>query len=71
MGGVHDYFCGMISMRHNGAQVTELIKEYLGKNFYRVFIILVSIVFMLVNKDSNDTAIKPAKPQYKLLKFVS
>ena len=71
MGGVHDYFCGMISMRHNGAQVTELIKEYLGKNFYRVFIILVSIVFMLVNKDSNDTAIKPAKLQYKLLKFVS
>lgn len=49
MGGVHDYFCGMISMRHNDAQVTELIKEYLGKNFYRVFIILVSIMLMLVS----------------------
>lgn len=49
MGGVHDYFCGMISMRHKGAQITELIKEYLGKNFFRIFIIVVSIMLMLLS----------------------
>ncbi len=38
MGGVHDYFCGMISMRNRGAQITELIDKHLGKNFYRVLL---------------------------------
>ena len=37
MGAVHDYFSGMISVRNDGAQITELIKKYLGNNFYRFF----------------------------------
>jgi len=49
MGGVHDYFCGMISMRHKGAQITELIKEYLGNSFYRVFVVVVSIMLLLLS----------------------
>ena len=42
MGGVHDYFAGMISARENGAQITDLIQKYLGKTEFRIFIIIVS-----------------------------
>ncbi len=48
MGSVHDYFSGMISMRHNGAQITDLIKDYLGQNFYKVFLAVVSVMLILV-----------------------
>ena len=48
MGAVHDYFSGMISVRNNGAQITELIKKYLGDNFYRFFIVVVSIMLLLL-----------------------
>lgn len=30
-GGVHDYMCGMISLRHDGASIAELSGFYLGK----------------------------------------
>lgn len=30
-GGVHDYFSGMISLRHNGAQFPTIVGKYLGK----------------------------------------
>ncbi|MBQ4077958.1 carbon starvation protein A [bacterium] len=48
MGAVHDYFSGMISVRNNGAQITELIKKYLGDNFYRCFIVIVSVMLLLL-----------------------
>lgn len=48
MGSVHDYFSGMISVRNNGAQITELIQKYLGQNFYRFFIFIVSLMLLLV-----------------------
>ncbi|MBP2025376.1 carbon starvation CstA family protein [Peptoniphilus stercorisuis] len=51
-GGVHDFLTGMISLRHNGASVSELTGIYLGKtmkNIMRVFsvilLILVGTVF--------------------------
>ncbi len=49
MGGVHDYFCGMISMRNNGAQITDLINKYLGKRFYQIFVVIVSIMLILLS----------------------
>ncbi len=49
MGGVHDYFCGMISIREGGAQITELIEKYLGKNFFRIFIVIVSLMLILLS----------------------
>ena len=49
MGGVHDYFCGMISMRENGAQITELIKKYLGRRFFQIFIVIVTIMLILLS----------------------
>ena len=48
MGSVHDYFSGMLSVKNKGAQITELIKKYLGEKFYFVFIFIVSILLLLL-----------------------
>ena len=48
MGSVHDYFAGMISVRNNGAQITELIKKYLGNSFYTMFLFVASFMLILV-----------------------
>ena len=45
-GAVHDYFSGMLSMRHGGAGLPELVGVYLGKNTKKVM--LVFSVFMLM-----------------------
>lgn len=51
-GAVHDYMCGMISVRLNGASISEIVGQYLGmtaKQIMRVFsivlLILVGAVF--------------------------
>lgn len=46
-GAVHDYFSGMISIRHNGLSITEVVGIYLGKGvkqFMRGFIIILMIL---------------------------
>ena len=48
LGGVHDYFSGMISLRNNGMQVTGLIKKYLGQKAYIIFIAIVSLMLLLI-----------------------
>lgn len=35
-GGVHDYMCGMLSIRNQGASVSELTGKYLGNGMRRV-----------------------------------
>ena len=52
-GAVHDYFSGMLSVRHNGLSITEVIGIYLGnitKQLMRIFtivlLVLVGIVFI-------------------------
>lgn len=52
-GGVHDYFSGMLSIRHEGKSVSEIVGIYLGENarkvmrvFSVVLLILVGTVFM-------------------------
>jgi len=52
-GAVHDYFSGMLSIRHGGDSIPEIVGEYLGngvKYFMRVFsvvlLILVGVVFV-------------------------
>lgn len=47
-GGVHDYFAGMLSMRNKGAQITGLIRKYLGKNAFHIFMVIVSIMLLLL-----------------------
>ena len=53
-GAVHDFLSGMLSERHNGASLSELIGIYLGsviKNIMRVFsvilLVMVGTVFMV------------------------
>ncbi len=48
MGCVHDYFAGMLSVRNNGAQITELIKKYLGQKSYAFFMVVVSIMLIML-----------------------
>lgn len=52
-GGVHDYFSGMLSVRHEGKSISEIVGIYLGENarkimriFSVVLLILVGTVFM-------------------------
>jgi len=52
-GAVHDYLSGMLSVRHDGASIAEIVGIYLGKyakNIMRVFsvllLILVGVVFV-------------------------
>ncbi len=47
-GGVHDYFAGMLSMRNDGAQITGLIKNYLGEGAFRIFMFIVAIMLLLL-----------------------
>ena len=47
-GGVHDYFAGMLSIKNKGMQITGLIEKYLGKNTFRVFIVIVSVMLLLL-----------------------
>ena len=47
-GGVHDYFAGMLSIRNNGAQITGLINQYLGKTAFKIFMIIVSVMLLLL-----------------------
>ena len=51
-GAVHDYMCGMMSMRHDGASVSELTGKYLGnvmlqvmRVFSVVLLVMVGVVF--------------------------
>lgn len=53
-GGVHDYFSGMLSLRHEGQSVSEIVGIYLGEGarkimrvFSVVLLLLVGTVFMM------------------------
>jgi len=45
-GAVHDYFSGMLSVRHGGANVPDLVGTYLGKTTQTVMLIF--SVFLLI-----------------------
>lgn len=52
-GIVHDYFSGMLSIRHGGQSIPEIVGKYLGngvKHFMRIFavvlLVLVGVVFV-------------------------
>ncbi|WP_064093630.1 carbon starvation CstA family protein [Rossellomorea aquimaris] len=47
-GAVHDYFSGMLSLRHNGVQFPTLVGKYLGKPVQSVMNILSIILMILV-----------------------
>nr|WP_307774376.1 carbon starvation protein A [uncultured Cetobacterium sp.] len=52
-GAVHDYLSGMLSVRHDGATIAEIVGHYLGENakkimrvFSVVLLVLVGVVFV-------------------------
>lgn len=47
-GAVHDYFSGMMSLRHNGDQMPGLMKRFMGKGVYQVYNIFVCLLMFLV-----------------------
>ncbi len=53
-GGVHDYFSGMMSLRHNGDSIPEITGDYLGNGarqamrvFSSILLLLTGTVFMM------------------------
>ncbi|MFK0572280.1 carbon starvation protein A [Endozoicomonas sp.] len=53
-GAVHDYFSGMLSVRHQGQSIPEIVGHYLGegsrkvmRGFSVVLLLLVGVVFMM------------------------
>ncbi len=47
-GAVHDYMCGMISVRNNGEQMPFLIKRFLGNKTYLFYNIFVCLLLFLL-----------------------
>ncbi|MBR1594744.1 MAG: carbon starvation protein A [Alloprevotella sp.] len=47
-GAVHDYLCGMLSMRHDGASLPELVGVYLGRHAKTVLLIFSIVVLLMV-----------------------
>lgn len=47
-GGVHDYLCGMISMRSSGEQMPNLVKRFLGKHIYGLYNVFVCLLLILL-----------------------
>ncbi|WP_461538378.1 carbon starvation CstA family protein [Spongorhabdus nitratireducens] len=53
-GATHDYFSGMLSVRHEGKSIPEIVGHYLGENarmamraFSVILLLLVGVVFMM------------------------
>lgn len=47
-GAVHDYLSGMISLRHDGKSVTEIVGIYLGENIKKIMIVFSVVLLILV-----------------------
>ena len=47
-GAFHDYMCGMISVRNDGAQMPNLIRKYIGKYAYPIYNVFVCLLMLLV-----------------------
>ncbi len=47
-GAVHDFIAGMMSIRHDGANLPALIRMTLGKTYYRFFSVFMIVLLLLV-----------------------
>ena len=47
-GATHDYLCGMLSMRHGGASLPELVGEYLGKTTKAIMLVFTVLLLIMV-----------------------
>ena len=49
-GAVHDYMSGMLSMRHEGSSLPELIGDYLGKTTKEVMLVFTVLLLIMVGR---------------------
>ncbi len=47
-GAVHDYMCGMLSVRHGGSSFPDLVGDYLGKRTQKVMLVFSVVLLLLV-----------------------
>ena len=47
-GAVHDYFSGMMSLRHGGEQMPGLMKRFMGVGWYQIYNVFVCLLMFLV-----------------------
>ncbi|HBG26403.1 MAG: carbon starvation protein CstA [Planctomycetes bacterium GWF2_41_51] len=47
-GAVHDFISGMMSLRHNGESISEIIGIYLGKHIKRIMLVFIVALLILV-----------------------
>ena len=47
-GATHDYLCGMLSMRHGGASLPELVGAYLGKTSKSIMLLFTVLLLIMV-----------------------
>ena len=47
-GAVHDYLSGMLSLRHNGASLPDLVGKYLGTGTRGVMLVFSAVMLLLV-----------------------
>lgn len=47
-GATHDYFSGMISLRHDGVQMPGIVKKFLGNGTYQVYNVFLCVLMLLV-----------------------
>lgn len=47
-GGVHDFFSGMLSVRHGGLSISEIVGIYLGKRFKQIMRLFTIILLIFV-----------------------
>src|SRR5690606_30806967 len=47
-GAVHDYFSGMLSLKHGGKSITEIIGIYMGIHAKQIMTIFIVVLLILV-----------------------
>ena len=47
-GAVHDYFCGMISIREGGSQMPEILRKNTGEVIHKIYTVFVVLVLFLL-----------------------
>ena len=67
IGAVHDYNCGMLSMRNGGVSIPELVGKYMGKHFgsiTRIFSVLLLVVCGVVFTTGPVELLKEITPDW-------
>ena len=66
-GGVHDFLSGMMSERHDGASISEIVGIYLGKFMLQVMRVFSVVLLILVgvNFSKNPAQLRPRSSPWR------